>query len=206
MIAGMAAPTFFATPAAFRRWLEKHHESESELLVGFYKTGSGRPSITWPQSVDEALCFGWIDGVRRRIDDESYSIRFTPRRPTSIWSAVNVKRMGELVAEGRVRPAGLAAFERRSAKKSGIYAYEQRGEVALDAAYEKELRRDEAAWKYLLGEAPWYRRLTTYWVMSAKQEATRRKRLRELIAASAAGRRIKQVIPAAQKRSAKKSD
>lgn len=205
MIAGMAEPTFFATPAAFRRWLEKHHESERELLVGFYKTGSGRPSITWPQSVDEALCFGWIDGVRRRIDDESYSIRFTPRRPTSIWSAVNVKRMGELVAEGRVRPAGLAAFERRTAKKSGIYAYEQRGEVALAPAFEKELRRDKAAWKYLQGEAPWYRRLTTYWVMSAKQETTRRKRLRELIEASAAGRRIKQVIPAEQKGSATES-
>ena len=205
MMAGMAEPTFFAKPDAFRRWLEKHHESERELLVGFYKTGSGRPSITWPQSVDEALCFGWIDGVRRRIDDESYSIRFTPRRPTSIWSAVNVKRMGELIAEGRVRPAGLAAFERRSAKKSGIYSYEQRGEVVFDPAFEKELRRDKAAWKYFQGEAPWYRRLTTHWVMRAKQEETRRRRLRELIEASAAGRRIKQVIPAAQKGSAAKS-
>ena len=152
----------------------------------------------------EALCFGWIDGIRRRIDDQSYSIRFTPRKPTSIWSAVNVKRMGELVAEGRVRPAGLAAFERRSAKKSGIYAYEQRGEIALDPAFEKELRRDKAAWKYLQDEAPWYRRLTTYWVMSAKREETRRKRLGELIAASAAGRRIKQVIPATQKKPATK--
>ena len=209
MMAGMAKPTlkapkptFFATPEAFRRWLEKHHETERELLVGFYKTGSGRPSITWPQSVDEALSFGWIDGVRRRIDDESYSIRFTPRKPTSIWSAVNIKRMGELIAEGRVRPAGLAAFARRSAKKSAIYAYEQREAAALDPAFEKELRRDKAAWKNFQAEAPWYRRTTTYWVMSAKREETRRKRLAELIEASAAGRRIKQVIPTPPKGSA----
>jgi len=193
----MAEPTFFATPETFRRWLENHHETERELLVGFHKTSSGKPSITWPQSVDEALCFGWIDGVRRRIDDESYSIRFTPRKPTSIWSAVNIKRMGELIATSRVRPAGLAAFGRRSEKKSAVYAYEQRGEVALDPAFEGELRRDKAAWRYLQGEAPWYRRLTTYWVMSAKREETRRKRLAELIAASVAGRRIKQVIPPA---------
>ena len=193
----MAEPNFFATPETFRRWLENHHETERELLVGFHKTSSGKPSITWPQSVDEALCFGWIDGVRRRIDDESYSIRFTPRKPTSIWSAVNIKRMGELIATSRVRPAGLAAFGRRSEKKSAVYAYEQRGEVALDPAFEGELRRDKAAWRYLQGEAPWYRRLTTYWVMSAKREETRRKRLAELIAASVAGRRIKQVIPPA---------
>ncbi|HET9765225.1 MAG TPA: YdeI/OmpD-associated family protein, partial [Thermoanaerobaculia bacterium] len=182
-----------------------NHATADELVVGFWKKETGKPSMTWSESVDEALCFGWIDGVRRRIDDESYSIRFTPRRPTSIWSAVNIKRMGELVAEGRVRPAGLAAFERRSAKKSAIYAYEQRGELALDPAFEDELRRDKAAWKYLQGEAPWYRRNTTYWVMSAKQETTRRKRLRELIAASAAGGRIKRLIPAAQKGSAAKS-
>ena len=187
-------PTFFATPAAFRRWLEKHHESTPELLVGFYKTGSGKPSITWPQSVDEALCVGWIDGVRRRIDDESYSIRFTPRRPTGIWSAVNIRRMGELIAEGRVLPAGLAAFERRSEEKSKIYAYEQRHSAVLDPAFEKEFKKNRAAWKYFQGEAPWYRRNTTHRVMSAKREETRWKRLAELIAASAAGCRIKQLI------------
>ena len=189
------APRFFATPAAFRRWLERNHARESALWVGFHKVGSGKKSITWPQSVDEALCFGWIDGVRRRIDDERYSIRFTPRKPTSIWSAVNIRRMEELSAAGRVRPAGQAAFERRSAKKSAIYAYEQRREMVLDPAYEEELRRDEAAWKHFQGEAPWYRRTVTYWVMSAKKEETREKRLRELIAASAAGQRIKQTIP-----------
>ena len=187
-------PTFFATPEAFRRWLEKHHESARELLVGFYKVGSGKRSITWPQSVDEALCCGWIDGVRRRIDDESYSIRFTPRKATSNWSAINVKRMGELVAEGRVRPAGLAAFERRSEEKSKIYSYEQRYAAVLDPAFEKEFKKNEAAWKYFQNEAPWYRRTTTHLVMSAKREETRRKRLAELIAASAAGCRIKQLI------------
>ena len=196
---------FFATAAELRDWFDANAGTAEELWLGGYRKRTGRPSVAWSDAVDEALCVGWIDGVRRRIDDESYSIRFTPRRPTSIWSAVNVKRVGELIAEGRVRPAGLAAFERRSAKKSGIYSYEQRGEVAFDPAFEKELRRDKAAWKYLQGEAPWYRRLTTHWVMRAKQEETRRRRLRELIEASAAGRRIKQVIPAAQKGSAAKS-
>jgi len=195
----MAEPTFFATPEAFRRWLEKHHESARELLVGFYKVGSGKPSITWPQSVDEALCFGWIDGVRRRIDDESYSIRFTPRRPTSIWSAINLKRMSELIAEGRVRAAGLAAFERRSEEKSRIYSYERQHPAAFDPAMEKELRRNKAAWKYLQDEAPWYRRVTTHWVTSAKREETRKKRLAELIESSAAGRRIKSLIPSQPK-------
>ena len=199
----MSEPTFFATPADFRRWLEKHHESERELLVGFYKTASGKPSITWPQSVDEALCFGWIDGIRRRIDDESYSIRFTPRRPTSIWSAVNVERMGELIAAGRVRPAGLAAWEKRSAKKTAVYAYEQetREDIPLDPAYEKQLRKNKAAWKYLQDEAPWYRRIVARWIMTAKKEETREKRLRELTEASAAGRRIKGVIAPRSKKS-----
>ena len=183
-------PTFFAKPDDFRRWLAAHHETAKELLVGFYKTGSGKPSITWPQSVDEALCFGWIDGIRRRIDEESYSIRFTPRKPTSNWSAVNVKRIGELMAEGRVAPAGRRAFEHRSDKKTGIYTYEQRHQIELDPAFEKELRRHAAAWRYFEGEAPWYRRLVIFRTMSAKKEETRWKRLRELIEASAAGRRL----------------
>ena len=191
----MSKPTFFATPENFGRWLEKHHESERELLVGFYKKGSGKPSITWPESVDEALCFGWIDGIRRRIDGDSYSIRFTPRRADSIWSAVNFKRMGELIAAGRVRPAGLAAFAKRSADKTGIYSYEhqRQGEVPLplDPAYEKQLRKDKAAWQYWENETPWYRRIVTRWIMEAKREETREKRLSELIEASAAGRRIK---------------
>ncbi len=190
-------PTFFATPTDFRRWLEKHHESARELLVGFHKKGSGKPSITWPESVDEALCFGWIDGIRRRIDDESYSIRFTPRRPESIWSKVNFNRIGELIAAGRVQPAGLAAFAKRSEDKTGVYSYEHQrsGEVPLDPAYEKQLRKDKAAWQYLQHEAPWYLRIVTRWIMGAKKEETREKRLRELIEASAAGRRIKGAAP-----------
>ena len=126
-------PTFFATPEDFRAWLEAHHDTATELLVGFHKKGSGRPSITWPESVDQALCFGWIDGVRRRIDDDSYSIRFTPRKQRSNWSVVNVRRVGELTELGLMRPAGLAAFERRSDDRTAIYAYEQRKAAKLDA-------------------------------------------------------------------------
>jgi uncharacterized protein YdeI (YjbR/CyaY-like superfamily) len=195
-------PRFFATPEQFRRWLEANHEGAAELLVGFRKRGTGMPSISWPESVDEALCFGWIDGVRRRIDEESYSIRFTPRKRDSTWSAVNIRKMGELIAAGRVRPAGLAAFEKRSEKKSGIYAYEQRHQMELDQELEKIFRSNQDAWTYFQGEAPWYRRTVTHWVMSAKREPTRHKRLRELIDASAAGRRIKQVVPPPKRRTA----
>src|SRR5919106_2506122 len=139
-------PTFFATPADFRAWLERHHESHRELIVGFHKRGSGRPSITWPEAVDQALCFGGIDGVGRRIDDASYSIRFTPRKARSTWSAVNIKRMKELVDGGLVAPAGLAAFERRADDRSAIYSYEQRKAAKLEADQERRLRADERAW------------------------------------------------------------
>jgi len=201
----MTEPTYFATPAAWRRWLEKHHDSAQELLVGLYKTTSGKASITWPQSVDEALCFGWIDGVRRRIDEDRYSIRFTPRKPTSTWSAVNVKRMGELIAAGRVAPAGLAAFEKRSTKRTGIYSYEQRNEATFPKPFEQRFRAAKEAWRHFQAEAPWYRRMTAYWVMSAKKEETREKRLAELIEASAAGERIKQAIPTQPRKAATKA-
>ena len=194
-------PTFFPRPEDFRRWFEAHHESEKELLVGFYRKGSGKPSITWPQSVDEALCFGWIDGVRRTIDEESYSIRFTPRKATSNWSAVNVKRIGELMAEGLVAPAGQRAFEKRTDKKTGRYSYEQRHEIELDPVFEKELRKNAAAWRYFQAEAPWYRRLVVYRTMTAKREETRWKRLCELIEACAAGRRMGILEQRAGKRS-----
>jgi uncharacterized protein YdeI (YjbR/CyaY-like superfamily) len=184
-------PTFFETPADFRAWLEEHHESEQELLVGFYKKGSGRPSITWPQSVDEALCFGWIDGVRRGIDDESYSIRFTPRKPASNWSRVNIARVAVLTEAGRMRPAGLEAFERRSEARSAIYAYEQRREAKLDAAEEIRFRENDAAWSFFQAQPRGYRRTATYWVVSAKREETRRGRLATLIGDSAAGRRLR---------------
>ena len=185
----MSEPVFFATPADFRAWLEKHHETERELLVGFYKKGSGRPSITWPESVDEALCFGWIDGVRKSRDEDSYTIRFTPRKPGSNWSAVNVGRVEELTRLGRMRPAGLAAFEKRSEAKTGIYAYEQKEGAALEKAEEKQLRADKAAWEFFQSQPAWYRRTAIWRVVSAKKEETRRKRLAKLIEESAAGRR-----------------
>jgi uncharacterized protein YdeI (YjbR/CyaY-like superfamily) len=182
-------PTFFESPAAFREWLERHRQEAQELWVGFYKVGSGRPSITWPESVDEALCFGWIDGVRHRIDDASYKIRFTPRRKGSVWSAVNTRRAEELIAEGRMRPAGLAAFQERPLGRAGSYSYEQRTHE-LDEAYEARLRAEPAAWEYFSSRPPWYRRSASWWIMSAKREETRLKRLATLIAESAAGRDV----------------
>lgn len=181
---------FFATPAAWRGWLEKNHDKAKELWVGFYKRDSGKPSITWPESVDEALCFGWIDGVRKSIDETRYKIRFTPRKPTSTWSSVNIKRVAELTELGRMRPAGLAAFEQSSEKKSGIYAYEQRKEIVLDPAYEKKLRANKKAWAFFTSSAPSYRHICVFWIMTAKQEQTRLRRLRRLIEDSAAGRKV----------------
>jgi len=184
-------PTFFATPADFRKWLERHHDTADELLVGFYKKGSGRPSITWPESVDEALCFGWIDGIRRSIDDESYSIRFTPRRPRSIWSSVNIKRMAELTKLGRVHPAGLRAFEARDPERSQVYSFEQcRAAQKLSPDLQAKLEANKKAWAFLQSQAPYYQRTVSWWVMSAKKEETRLKRLATLIKDSAAGRRI----------------
>jgi uncharacterized protein YdeI (YjbR/CyaY-like superfamily) len=176
-----AKPRFFKTPADFRAWLVKHHATAPELLVGFYKKGSGKPSITWPESVDEALCVGWIDGIRRRIDDESYSIRFTPRRPGSIWSAVNTKRVAVLMRERRMLAAGVAAFEARDAKKTAIYSYE-RETATFPPAFEQRFRANAKAWTHFSAAAPSYRRLAAYWVTTAKQEATRERRLASLIA------------------------
>jgi uncharacterized protein YdeI (YjbR/CyaY-like superfamily) len=185
-------PVFFATPEEFRAWLEEHHAREPELLVGFWKKGSGKPSITWPESVDEALCFGWIDGVRRSLGDEAYTIRFTPRKSRSTWSAVNVRRVGELTAEGRMRPAGLKAFEARSEDRTAIYAYEQRS-PELTEPYAGELRANAAAWAYWQKQAPWYRKTASWWITSARKEETRRKRLASLIEACAQGRPIAQL-------------
>ncbi|HKG92040.1 MAG TPA: YdeI/OmpD-associated family protein [Gemmatimonadaceae bacterium] len=185
-----ATPTFFATPADFRAWLERHHDTGRELLVGFYKKGAGKPSITWPESVDEALCFGWIDGVRRSIDDESYSIRFTPRKPRSNWSAVNVARVAALTKAGRMHPAGLAAFEARAPERTGIYAYEQRTTAELSPADEKRFRANKKAWAFFESQPPGYRHLALWWVVTAKKEETRQKRLATLIDDSANGRRL----------------
>jgi uncharacterized protein YdeI (YjbR/CyaY-like superfamily) len=183
-------PAFFETPAEFRKWLEQHHAAAKELLVGFWKKGSGRPSITWSESVDQALCFGWIDGVRRSVDDDSYSIRFTPRRPESNWSTVNIARVKELERLKLMRPAGRRAFEARSTANSGIYSYEQRKSIVLDAALEKRLKANKAAWTFLQEVAPSYRQLTIFWVMSAKADDTRRRRLDKLIEASARQQRL----------------
>ena len=185
----MAEPKFFATPAAFRRWLAQHHDKATELLVGFYKKDSGRPSITWPESVDQALAFGWIDGVRKRIDDVSYTIRFTPRRRGSIWSAVNIARVDELTKLGLMEPAGLRAFEQRTAAKSGIYAYEN-APRELSKEDEKKFRANRKAWTYFKAQAPSYQRVAIYWVMNAKREETRTRRLALLIADSEEGRRL----------------
>jgi uncharacterized protein YdeI (YjbR/CyaY-like superfamily) len=182
-------PTFFPTPAAFRKWLETNHPSATELLVGFYKKDSGKPSITWPESVDQALCFGWIDGVRRRIDDVSYSIRFTPRKQISNWSAINIARVAELTRLDLMRPAGLRAFEQRREEKSAIYAYENALRT-LDPADEKTFRANRKAWKFFNAQAPSYRRVCIYWITSAKKDETRARRLTTLINDSANGERV----------------
>lgn len=186
----MAQPTFFPTPASFRAWLERHHETAAELLVGFYRVDAGRPSMTWPESVDQALCFGWIDGVRKRRDDRSYTIRFTPRRPGSNWSAVNIAKIAELERQDLMRPAGRAAFARRTAAKSQIYAYEQRHEATLDPRHLARFESKRRAWAFFQVQPPSYRQTCIYWVATAKTEATRLRRLDRLIEASAAGRRL----------------
>ncbi len=181
---------FFATPADFRAWLARHHDTDDEQWVGFYKVGSGRPSITWQESVDEALCFGWIDGLRKTVDEQAYKIRFTPRRSDSKWSTKNIASVEELIAAGRMAPAGLRVYENRRADKSGTYSYEQRNEAELGPQYEEMLRENRVAWDFFRQQAPGYRRTAAFWVISAKKEETRLRRLRTLIADSAAGRTI----------------
>jgi uncharacterized protein YdeI (YjbR/CyaY-like superfamily) len=182
-------PIFFSIASELRKWFAQNHTTASELLVGFYKVGSGKPSITWPESVDEALCFGWIDGVRRKVDDESYAIRFTPRRPASIWSAVNIKNVARLKSAGRMQAAGLAAYEKRTENGSKIYAYENEA-TELSSEYERILRSNEKAWAFFAAQAPWYRRMMIHRIMSAKQEKTRASRLGQLIESSEKGVRL----------------
>jgi uncharacterized protein YdeI (YjbR/CyaY-like superfamily) len=193
-------PTFFATPAKFRAWLEKHHDTAPELVVGFYKKGSGKPSVTWPEAVDQALCFGWIDGVRRSLDDERYTNRFTPRTPRSNWSARNIERANELIDLGLMHPAGLEAFEARTDERSGVYSYEQRHSVELDEAYERRFRRNEKAWQFFTSASPSYRTTAVFWVMSAKKEETRERRLTRLIDDSAHGRTVPPLTSPARNR------
>lgn len=183
-------PRFFAAPEDFRAWLAKNHRTKAELLVGFHKRSTGKPSITWPQSVDEALCFGWIDGVRRSLGPESYTIRFTPRRPSSVWSSINIARVRALMKEGRMTPAGLAAFERRSRDRSKVYTYEQRGEARFTPAEIKLFKANPAAFAHFEKLAPSYRHKALYWVISAAKHETRRSRLERVIAMCAAGKKF----------------
>lgn len=181
--------TYFETPAQFRRWLAKHHASATELWVGFYRKDTGVAGITWPEAVDEALCFGWIDGIRKGFGDGRYANRFTPRRSGSNWSRININRVEELIREGRMQPAGLRAYEGRSAA-ANAYSIEHSEGAALSSAQEKEFRANREAWKFFQSQPPGYRRIATWWVISAKREETRAKRLATLIADSAAGRRL----------------
>lgn len=182
-------PEFFSTPAAFQRWLRRNHTKATELWVGFYKMASGQPSITWPESVDEALCVGWIDGIRKRIDPQSYQIRFTPRGRGSIWSAVNVGRAETLIADGRMQPAGLNAFAVRRKNRVGIYAYEQRP-TELDKESRRHLQADAVAWQFFQAQPPSYRQMIAWWLASAKQEPTKMRRRQKLRDASARRQRL----------------
>jgi uncharacterized protein YdeI (YjbR/CyaY-like superfamily) len=182
---------FFKSSSDFRKWLEANHASAPELWVGFYKKTSGRSSITWPESVDQALCFGWIDGIRKSIDDISYKIRFTPRKSTSVWSTVNVRRALALTNQGLMHPKGLEALEKRKDNRSGIYSYEQRTD-AMPEPYAQKLRANKAAWDFFQTQVPSYRKVVSWWVVSAKKEETRQKRLDKLIEDSAQRRTIDQ--------------
>jgi uncharacterized protein YdeI (YjbR/CyaY-like superfamily) len=183
-------PTYFESAAKFRAWLKRNASTRTELVVGYHKVGSGTTSMTWPESVDEALCVGWVDGVRKRIDDARYQIRFTPRKKTSIWSAVNIARVAVLTAEGRMQQAGLDAFAHRVEHKSKTYAYEQKDTASLSADEEKLFRKNKPAWDYFSKQAPSYRKRLLWWIVSAKQPETRARRVQQLIEASTKGVRL----------------
>jgi uncharacterized protein YdeI (YjbR/CyaY-like superfamily) len=195
-IPGMKA-AFFRSPSHLRKWFDEHHAAARELWVGYFKKGSGKPSVTWPESVDEALCVGWIDGIRKSLDEESYTIRFSPRRPRSIWSAVNIRRVLVLAGEGRMKPAGLKAFDARRENRSGIYSYEQRS-AELEEPYGSMLKKSTEAWSFFQAQPPSYRKAAGWWVVSARKEETRRGRLGRLIKHSERGIRIPQFTRAAR--------
>lgn len=176
----MQTPIFFKSANELRKWFQKDHNKASELWIGFYNVKSGKKGITYKEAVDEALCFGWIDGIRKGLNEESYVNRFTPRKRNSIWSNVNTRRINELIEEGRVHPSGLEAFNKRVEEKAGVYSFEQNSHKLL-VAFEKKFKANKKAWKYFTSKAPWYQRTSIHWVMSAKQEVTRLKRLETLI-------------------------
>jgi uncharacterized protein YdeI (YjbR/CyaY-like superfamily) len=192
-------PTFFPTPSDFRAWLEAHHDKLREQIVGFHKKVSGKPSITWPESVEVALCFGWIDGVRKSLDESSYTIRFTPRKPSSTWSSINIKLVRKLTRQGLMHPVGLKAFAARNEKKSGVYSYEQRKSARFSREQEKHFRANKPARAFFQSQAPSYKQLTTYWVITAKKEETKQKRLSILIDHSQHQRKIPGLIPTKKK-------
>ena len=190
MMPRMSQPMFFASPEEFRAWLAANAATADEVVVGYWKKATGRPTMTWAESVDEALCYGWIDSVRRSLPDGAYTLRFTPRRKGSRWSAVNVRRVPELAAEGRMTPAGLAAFDARGAANAVGYSYERR-DAALPPEYEDVLRAVPGAWEFWAKQPPGYKRNVSYWVVSAKQEPTRQRRLATLAEACARGERVR---------------
>jgi len=194
------APTFFKTPAALRRWFKAHHATSAELWIGFYKKDSGRGGVVYKQALDEALCFGWIDGMVRSVDDACYMQRFTPRRPRSNWSAVNIAKMRALIAEGRAQPAGLAAFERRTPERSAVYSYEQRQAAALSPAERRAVKANPAAWSFFEAQPAHYKRTVALWIQSAKKAETRERRLASLIDLSARGRMVPPFVPRPGKR------
>lgn len=182
-------PIFFKSPQEFRKWLETHHKQESEVLVGYYKVKTGKPSMTWSESVDQAICFGWIDGIRRSLGPESYSIRFTPRRKNSNWSAVNIKKVKDLTAAGLMREAGQKAYELWTEKKSNVYSYEKTPAV-LTPEFERIFKKNTAAWDFFINQAPSYRKGIIHWIMSAKKEETRVSRLTRTINQSEQQKRV----------------
>ena len=197
-------PVFFKNPAEFRRWLDKHHETETEVLVGYRKTATGLPSMTWPESVDEALCYGWIDGIRRSIDEKSYTIRFTPRKPESAWSAVNIRKIETLTKLGRMKPAGMRAWENRHRSRGYGYGYSSPN-AEFGEAHVAEFKKHQTAWEFFDSQPPSYKRTVSHWVLSAKREETREKRFKELIADSANQQRLGRLTKYASKPKGKKS-
>jgi uncharacterized protein YdeI (YjbR/CyaY-like superfamily) len=188
-------PLFFATPEEFGAWLEEHHDTAGELWVGFYKKGSGKPSITWQESVEQALIFGWIDGVRHSLGGDSYTNRFTPRKPTSNWSLINVAKVEELKRRGLMAPAGLRAYEARTPERTGVYSSEREQPARLPPEQERRFRANPAAWDWFSARPRGYRRTATHWVVSAKREDTRLRRLQQLIDCSAEGRNVPPLAP-----------
>jgi uncharacterized protein YdeI (YjbR/CyaY-like superfamily) len=189
------AAEFFDTPAELRAWFEQHHETAPELFVGYWKKGSGRTGVTHPQAIEQALCFGWIDSVGRTIDDRRYQVRFTPRRKGSVWSAINVAKIAELTEAGLMHPAGRRAFEQRKPDRVAVYSYEQPADAVLDDSQTARFQADDAAWQWFSAQSPSYRRAAVHWVVSAKRADTRERRLAQLIADSAAGRKVPPLTP-----------